>query len=118
MLAIVVGLMCAAPTPGDVGGCGQRAQELDPEIFFASKANIDCERCRSCSLTSDICKDACAEAQFYPNAFPKDCVPLVHDGEVCLRALLNASCDDYATYVRTSQPRVPSECDFCPQDGP
>jgi len=92
-------LFCTAPTPGDVGGCGQKPAELDPGTFFASKANIDCQRCQDCGLTRASCATACNSPESYPSTFPDDCVPLVHDGEVCLRALLNASCDDYASYM-------------------
>jgi hypothetical protein len=38
----------------------------------------------------------------------------VHDGEVCLRVLLHASCDDYASYMNDRAPAAPSECQFCP----
>ncbi|HEX2672377.1 MAG TPA: hypothetical protein VHM25_15960, partial [Polyangiaceae bacterium] len=44
-LGLLALLFCTAPTPGDVGGCGQSPAELDSETFFASKANIDCQRC-------------------------------------------------------------------------
>ncbi|MEI9939741.1 MAG: hypothetical protein WDO69_21175 [Pseudomonadota bacterium] len=109
---------CCAPTPGDVGGCGQRPAELDPGTFFASKANIDCQRCQECSLTSASCANACNVPESYPSAFPDNCVPLVHDGEVCLRALLHAGCDDYASYMSDSSPNVPTECNFCPEPAP
>ena len=107
-------LFCTAPTPGDVGGCGQAPAELDPGTFFASKANIDCQRCEDCSLTRVSCQNACNVPDNFPSAFPDNCVPLVHDGEVCLRALLHASCDDYASYMSDSSPSVPTECNFCP----
>jgi hypothetical protein len=113
LLALFVLIFCAAPTPGDVGGCGQRPHELDPEVFFTSKDSIDCDRCRECKLDDNTCKRAC-EGNQTTQDFPKDCVPLVHDGEVCLRALLYASCDDYKTYVSDSQPQTPTECNFCP----
>jgi hypothetical protein len=48
-------------------------------------------------------------------AFPEGCLPLVHDGEVCLRALLYATCAEYEAYVDDARPKVPSECDFCPE---
>jgi hypothetical protein len=51
-------------------------------------------------------------------AFPDRCVPLVHDGEVCLRALQYASCDDYRAYVSDVSPSVPTECNFCPEPAP
>jgi hypothetical protein len=49
-----------------------------------------------------------------PADFPEGCAPLVHDGEVCLRALHFASCDAYRGYVDDAAPTVPTECDFCP----
>lgn len=111
-------LFCMAPTPGDVGGCGQKPAELDPQIFFESKANIDCERCQECGLASIACTRACDPSQALETEFPKNCVPLVHDGEVCLRALQYASCDDYRTYVSDVSPSVPTECNFCPEPAP
>jgi len=117
VLAGSVLLFCTAPTPGDVGGCGQKPAELDPGIFFASKANIDCRRCAECGLEGAACRDACAFSQL-PSAFPEDCVPLVHDGEVCLRALLDASCDEYAEYTSETRPTAPTECAFCPEPRP
>ena len=116
--SVLVLLFCTAPTPGDVGGCGQAPAELDPGTFFASKANIDCQRCRDCSLTRVSCQNACDFPDSYPATFPDNCVPLVHDGEVCLRALLHASCDDYASYMSDSSPSVPTECNFCPEPAP
>lgn len=115
---VLVLLFCTAPTPGDVGGCGQKPAELDPGTFFASKANIDCQRCQECSLTRVSCENACDRPESYPSTFPEDCVPLVHDGEVCLRALLHASCDDYGSYMSDSSPSVPTECNFCPERAP
>jgi hypothetical protein len=113
LLALGVLFFCTAPTPGDVGGCGQDPQELDPETFFETKDSIDCTRCNECSFTSRICDRACS-SKLSQVAFPEDCLPLVHDGEVCLRALLDASCDDYSAYVRDEGPEVPTECNFCP----
>ena len=115
-LAAIALLFCTAPTPGDIGGCGQKPAELDPGIFFASKANIDCQRCEECSITSNACRDACAGR--YLDAFPDQCLPLVHDGEVCLRALQYASCSDYRSYESDSSPSVPTECNFCPEPRP
>ena len=105
---------CVAPTPGDIGGCGQAPEELDPGVFFATKKNIDCERCRECGLRTERCDEACDSATATETEFPDGCVPLVHDGEVCLRALMIASCDDYATYVTNAGASAPSECNFCP----
>ena len=117
-LGLLALLFCTAPTPGDVGGCGQSPAELDPETFFASKANIDCQRCEECSLTRLSCQNACNHPESYPSTFPENCVPLVHDGEVCLRALMHASCDDYASYMSDGAPSVPTECNFCPEPVP
>jgi hypothetical protein len=111
-------LFCTAPTPGDGGGCGQQPAELDPGVFFASKASIDCQRCDECNLTSVSCESACNVPESYPSTFPDNCVPLVHDGEVCLRALLHASCGDSASYMNDSSPSVPTECNFCPEPAP
>lgn len=115
LLSAAFGLLCAAPTPGDVGGCGQKAELLDPPIFFASKKRTDCVRCDECGLDTDTCRGACDPAVPYATEFPEGCFPLVHDGEVCLRALLHAACDDYAGYVSDTSPSVPSECNFCPE---
>jgi hypothetical protein len=104
----------AAPTPGDIGGCGQSAQQLDPGVFFASKNNIDCQRCQECGLTFTSCTKACDPNAAISDAFPDNCYPLVHDGEVCLRALYNASCSDYLRYMDDWSPDTPSECNFCP----
>jgi hypothetical protein len=106
-------LFCAAPVPGDIGGCAQARQELDPDRFFGAKAYIDCQRCGECGLRTQACAQACAGG--VPNrVFPSDCRPLVHDGQVCLRALQSASCDDYGNYASDTSPTVPTECDFCP----
>lgn len=111
-------LFCTAPVAGDVGGCGQKPAELDAEIFFASKANIDCARCRECGLSGTACTNACQFPERYPQAFPPQCLPLVHDGEVCLRALQYASCGDYGAYMSDTSPSVPTECNFCPEPAP
>lgn len=117
VLSLAVLLFCTAPTPGDVGGCGQRAEELDPELFFRAKAATDCERCNECTLATTACSKAC-NSEGLLREFADDCLPLVHDGEVCLRALAAASCDDYERYVRDEQREVPSECNFCPERRP
>jgi len=107
---------CAAPVPGDVGGCGQEPQELDPEIFFWSKQSIECEHCRDCGLTTAACERACGEV-LVQSDFPEACVPLVHDGEVCLRVLDDGDCDDFSAYMSDAAPSVPTECNFCPVKG-
>lgn len=115
---VAIGLMLApfllAPTPGDVGGCGQEPTELDAPIFFASKDLLFCQACQECGYDTQTCRDACAAPDTRSSSFPDGCVPLVHDGEVCLRALRHASCDDYAGYVDDAAPSVPGECNFCP----
>lgn len=107
-----IALLCLAPTPGDVGGCGAPARDLDPIAFFASRGAIDCSRCTECGLRSPVCERACA-GELEADAFPAGCYPLVHDGTVCLRALTRASCEDYRLVV-ADPPSVPSECNFCP----
>lgn len=112
-LGFIALAFCAAPVPGDVGGCGQEAQELDPQTFFWSLQHYQCERCRDCDLTTRACERACKE-ELAQSEFPADCAPLVHDGEVCLRAMENGSCDEYTEYMSDSAPTIPTECDFCP----
>lgn len=114
LLGLVALAFCTAPTPGDVGGCGQDAQELDAPLFFANKDLVDCEKCGECGFSSQTCERVCSD-QPSQSTFPEECVPLVHDGEVCLRALLDASCEEYAAYVRDENQQVPTECNFCPQ---
>ena len=116
-LALVVLLFCTAPTPGDIGGCGQSPDILDASTFFGNKKRIDCNRCEDCGLVSATCVKACDDNQPFDSSFPTDCVPLVHDGEVCLRALQHASCSDYQGYVDDNAPTTASECDFCPAKG-
>ena len=91
-LLLLVALLCLAPTPGDVGGCGQPAQELDAPIFFATKKAIDCQQCRRCGFANQTCALACDSSAEVAVSFPEGCLPLVHDGEVCLRRLQHASC--------------------------
>ena len=112
---IVTGILCAAPVPGDIGACGQQVEPLSPVLFFESKQRIDCTRCSECGLSTATCGRACSDRPPENDSFPEGCVPLLHDGEVCLRALLGASCGDYPAYVDDLDPTVPSECDFCPR---
>ncbi len=114
LLAIILVVLCLAPTPGDIGGCGQAPDILDARAFFTNKKRIDCSRCKECGLISHTCDDACDDNAAVKSSFPTDCVPLVHDGEVCLHALEYASCGDYEGYVADSSPASPSECNFCP----
>jgi hypothetical protein len=114
---VVAVLFCLAPVPGDIGSCAQPVQRLDAQRFFDAKKSVDCRRCDECSIATASCSDACDRSVEVPTSFPEGCVPLVHDGEVCLRALLYASCDDYAGYMDDTAPQVPTECNFCPPNG-
>jgi hypothetical protein len=110
VLAVVFG---AAPTVGDVGACGQTASPLDEKAFVAQRKALDCQRCTECGLSTQTCASACDRTAPSSVAFPATCFPLLHDGDVCLRALEAASCQDYASFVSDDAPTVPSECDFC-----
>jgi hypothetical protein len=113
-LPLLVGaiLFLAAPTAGDIGSCTATPADLDPNKFFLDKQAVDCERCEQCGLVTETCTRACGAPM--GGTFPALCYPLVHDGEVCLDALLAASCSDYASYVADQGSTVPTECDFCP----
>jgi hypothetical protein len=111
----VVLLFCAAPVAGDIGSCNQALEELDAAKFFTEKQRIDCEQCASCGFATSTCAAACAGGEV-PDRFEPGCYPLAHDGEVCLRALRDADCDEYAAYVDDAAPETPTECAFCPID--
>lgn len=113
LAALVALVFTAAPTPGDVGGCGREAEILDVELYGDARKLIDCRRCRECGLTTARCGQACNDAIPSNVALPPTCRPLLHDGEVCLNALAAASCGDYRTFVDDVAPRAPTECDFC-----
>jgi hypothetical protein len=115
-LGFIALAFCAAPVPGDAGGCGQSAQELDPQVFFASFQDSECQQCKDCEIETAACRRACDDA-LVQSAFPKDCVPLVHDGEVCLRAIQQSSCGDARDFMSDSSPSIPTECNFCPAGG-
>lgn len=117
-LAIGVVLFCAAPTPGDVGSCGQRVQLLDPPAFFERKKATDCAKCRECDLKTDYCSAACDDDEEPKTEFPEGCEPIVHDGEACLNALDAAGCGDYEDFVRDEGRKSPNECRFCPWESP
>jgi len=118
LLLALLACLLIAPTPGDVGGCGQEPRVLDAPIFFATKNQIDCEACSDCGFDTQTCFKACATRDTRGQRFPEGCVPLVHDGEVCLRALAHTSCDDYSRFVSDQGAEVPSECNFCPPRRP
>ncbi len=114
-LAVLVALMAMAPTAGNIGSCGQEAVPLDAEKFFEAKRAIDCARCSDCPVFSKACTVACGDAPS-SGELPAGCVPLVHDGEVCLDALSAASCSDYESFMADEGATIPTECDFCPLD--
>lgn len=112
-LAVAVLFFTAAPTAGDIGGCGQAENDLDPGKFFAAKQGVDCDRCTACGLTTKACDKACAPGLLVRD-FAPGCVPLEHDGEVCVDALAAAGCGDYASYMADENSTIPTECNFCP----
>lgn len=115
-VALATGLLavlCLAPTPGDVGGCGRAPELLDERAYADTRQRTDCTRCTECALTSDRCTRACRTDAAPEIAFPPGCAPLLRDGEVCIRALRVASCASYAAYLSDVTPQVPSECQFC-----
>ena len=124
LVAALLGGLMMAPTPGDIGGCGQAAEELSASRFFASLRVSDCASCERCGVDTATCRDACGTAAppIVP-VFPQDCAPLAHDGEVCLRRLQVIDCDDVGVSLAdgeggavvpiTERPR-PGECQFCP----
>ena len=107
--AVFLGL---GATVGDIGSCGQAPDDLDPVTFFDIKAGIDCYQCQQCDLRGRRCDTACNDPP--ATTLPVGCSPLVHDGEVCLRALIHASCSDYESYMSETAPTAPTECQFCP----
>ena len=109
-LALVFGM---APTVGDIGSCGSPATDLDPGSFAAGRKSVDCQRCTECRLSTQTCRNACDPNAPGTAGWPSTCHPLLQDGEVCLRALLSASCSDYASFVDDAAPTAPTECDFC-----
>lgn len=116
-VALVAVFFLAAPTAGDIGGCGQTAEDLDAAKFFDAKQTADCKRCGECQITSQACTTACGPTVTLQ--FPKGCYPLVHDGEVCLDALEIASCGDYQSFMADMGATIPTECNFCPpREGP
>ena len=118
VLVAIVAALCAAPTVGDVGSCGQKAAPLGAPEFFGARLQLECDRCRRCGYSSRACVRACDALARHaiPPSFPEGCSPVVHDGEVCLRALDALSCSAFGDVV-SDAPIVPTECDFCPADG-
>jgi hypothetical protein len=109
---IVLAGFCLAPTVGDVGGCAEASSPLDASRFFQVRAQTICQRCGDCGLSTRTCALDCA-GDDVPTAFPAGCAPVVHDGEVCVRAIESISCSDVTALV-SAAPITPTECDFCP----
>ena len=113
LLTVGLAVLCLAPTPGDVGGCGREPELMDERAYAGSRRSTDCTRCTACGLTSARCGRACLTTSPPEIAFPAGCAPLVRDGEVCIRALRVASCASYEAYLSDTTPQVPTECQFC-----
>jgi hypothetical protein len=73
----------------------------------------ECATCSQAELPTNACKLACAGG-IQQTEFPKDCYPVVHDGEACLNALTASGCNDYRLYMSDVEPTIPTECNFCP----
>jgi hypothetical protein len=114
-IVVMLALVSGAPTVGDIGSCKQPLVVLDETKFFTAKQGIDCQKCTDCGLVTNACKAACGK-KLVEVPFPKSCFPLVHDGEVCLRALEASGCSDYADFMADQGAIIPTECDFCPPD--
>jgi hypothetical protein len=110
MIAIVV--LGTGPTVGDIGGCGATATEMSEETYAAARRNLDCRRCKECAIATERCRRAC-EDKTPETDLPATCRPLRRDGDVCVRALRAASCEDYASFMDDVSPTNPTECDFC-----
>ncbi|MFO0677638.1 MAG: hypothetical protein U0169_13975 [Polyangiaceae bacterium] len=114
-VALVFGM---APTVGDVGGCGAAPEDMSSALFANERKLVDCKRCTECAIDTARCRRACTPNAPTDTVIPKTCRPLVHDGEVCLRALEAASCSSYSRYVADDLPSTPSECAFCRFEDP
>jgi hypothetical protein len=112
-LIVILGLLCMAPTAGDIGGCGATVSELNPEKYALDRKSLDCTRCTECGIGTARCKRACDPKQAADVTVPTTCRPLKHDGEVCLDKLESASCSAYTDYVADVAPATPTECQFC-----
>ncbi len=118
LLAMVLALLCAAPTAGDIGGCGAAPEAISADRYERARKKLDCDRCVECELATARCVRACQPDKPSDVALPATCRPLVHDAEVCLRALLAASCKAFAQAVDDVAPVAPSECLFCREAAP
>ncbi|HVK62926.1 MAG TPA: hypothetical protein VM694_00545, partial [Polyangium sp.] len=80
-LAVMLVLVVAAPTVGDIGSCGEAPADLDAAAFFREKAAVDCARCQACGFSTAACTRACDPMQPV-QSFSEGCYPIVHDGDV------------------------------------
>lgn len=113
IVVILLGVLCMAPTAGDVGGCGAEVTALDDATFAKARSELDCRRCAECNVPTTRCKNACDPSKPPATQIPKSCQALKHDGEVCLRRLESVSCEVFGSYVSDLAPATPSECQFC-----
>ena len=116
--AIGLAVLCMAPTAGDVGGCGSDVTALDRAAFARARKASDCLRCGGCVIRTSRCTRSCNPVAAPEVVIPNTCQPLDHDGEVCLRALRSASCEDYASFVADVAASTPTECAFCRTEPP
>lgn len=113
VLGIVLAVLCAAPTAGDIGGCGEEPVLLAPTRYTAARKRLECNRCRECGVGTQRCKRACDPKAPGDAELPATCRPLERDAEVCFRVLLETSCETFAASVDDVSPVAPSECLFC-----
>ena len=117
-LAIVLAVLCAAPTAGDIGGCGTAPEAIGADRYGRARKKLECDRCNDCGVTTARCTRACQPDKPSDVALPSTCRPLVHDAEVCLRVLQSLSCDEFARAVDDADPVAPTECLFCRETAP
>ena len=104
----LLGVLCMAPTVGDIGGCGTRGDRARSRSLRERAKGGGLRALQGVrALGAARCERACD-----PNAAPGDelpptCRPLFHDGEVCLRALRAASCEDVRDVRRRRSRRRP-----------
>src|SRR5262249_23333631 len=96
---IVLAILAAAPTVGDVGGCRAQVEPLDATKFYTQSLELTCSRCDECGILAPRCKNACDRNHIVPHTFVNGCNPVVHDGEVCINALEALSCSAFDDYV-------------------
>ena len=113
LVGILLALLCTAPTVGDVGGCGEEPEELSSGGYATARKSFECARCKECRLMTAHCRRACDPKQPSDAELAPTCRPLVHDREVCFRAMGDLSCEEFARVVDDVNPRAPSECLFC-----